>query len=61
MVGAVTGTLFYPPLGAILCAGGLILSIVGAVKGTKGKIGLIISVICTIWTVGFFLYIFPHM
>ena len=61
VVGALIGTVFYPPLGAILCAGGLILSIIGAVKGAKGKAGLIISVIGTVWTVGFWLHIWQFM
>lgn len=47
IAGVVSG-IFSPFFGSVLCAIGLILSIVGKAKGAKGKVCLIISVICAV-------------
>ena len=52
VIGAVLA-IFLPPVGAVASVIGLIMSLVSKLKGAKGKIPLIISVICLIWSLGF--------
>lgn len=51
-IGAFCG-LFYPPIGVPICAAGLIMGIVGMIKGGKGIVGLIISAACLIFVVAY--------
>ncbi|WWR16709.1 hypothetical protein V1224_04555 [Lachnospiraceae bacterium JLR.KK008] len=45
---------FFPPAGVILALIGLIMSMVSKRKGAKGWKVMIISILCTIWSAGFF-------
>ena len=40
--------LFFPPFGAVVCLIGLIMSIVGKVKGAKKNLALIVSIVCAV-------------
>ncbi len=51
-IGAFLAFLF-PPIGIALSLPGLLLSVVGKLKGAKGKIPLIISIVCAIWSAVF--------
>jgi len=60
-IGGAIGGLFFPPLGALLCLIGLILSVVGKVKGAKKNKCLIISIVCAVWTAVFMWVYFQYM
>lgn len=47
-IGGTSGICF-PPVGIVLCLVGLLLSVVGKLRGGKSKIPLIISVLCAVW------------
>ena len=51
-IGAVFA-IFFPPAGIVAAVIGLIMSLVSKLKGAKGKIPLIVSIICLLWSVGF--------
>lgn len=60
IAGAVSGLLF-PPLGAVLCLIGLILSVIGQIKGVKKKTGLIISIVCAVWVAAFCWFYYTYV
>lgn len=56
VIGAVF-SIFFPPLGAVLCGIGLLTVLASKLKGAKGKVPLIISILCAAESV-FFIWMF---
>lgn len=45
-------TIFMPPLGLIVCLIGLVMSVVSKLRGSKGKVFLIVSILCAACSAG---------
>ena len=56
-------TLFLPdiPIGAVLGVIGLIMAIVSKARGAKGVASLIVSILCVIWSVGFYWFYLEYL